>query len=433
MEPAEVLEIFGKRATVIKPGLQRIASALEILGYPSRQTPTLTVAGTNGKGSTCGFMYRLLSACGLKVGLFSSPHLVAFRERISVSSGLITDAVITSKIRQLKSVLPTDLWADLSFFEINTILALQIFEDYDADVNVLEVGLGGRLDAVNVYDPDVAVITSIGLDHQDLLGATHSLIAREKAGVMRPGRPVIWGGPDSSHQEAHDTILKCAESVGAMLVVPRTLDSKELPSLVRSYPYFLRRNFSLAVSAVEHLIGSGRVIKLNPESLASALSVFDDRDLPWPVTLMGRFDQVEVSKGSVCRRLLIDVCHNPHGAAALARGLEEAGVCPAGVKVPCLVSILSDKDASGVWAEVKDKISAVIRFKIQASRSWTEDDQRIGGPMMNSFADAWQSALEQQDWSAQSPWLIFGSVAAVGEVFSFFQTTGWELRRKVGF
>ena len=178
-EPEEILALFDKRPTVIRPGLDRIKSALSMLGRPAENTPRIVVAGTNGKGTTSGMIWRMLSSIGLRAGLFTSPHLIEFRERFSVSGQTIGNDQIVDLILKLKNQVSPALWSELTFFEINTILAFLLFEQMKTDVNVLEVGMGGRLDCVNVYDPDVAVITSIGFDHMEFLGHTLSAIARE--------------------------------------------------------------------------------------------------------------------------------------------------------------------------------------------------------------------------------------------------------------
>jgi folylpolyglutamate synthase/dihydrofolate synthase len=183
------------------------------------------VAGTNGKGTTSGMIWRLLSAAGFKVGLFTSPHLSEFRERITVSGHDVTNTLLVESITRIRKQLKPELWADLTFFEINTLLAFMVFEQLETEINVLEVGLGGRLDCVNVYDPDVAVITSIGLDHMEFLGDSLTLIAREKAGIMREGRPVIWCAEQWAEPEADVAITAVAKEVGAMIVMDDNFSS----------------------------------------------------------------------------------------------------------------------------------------------------------------------------------------------------------------
>lgn len=431
MEPSEILELFGKRATSIKPGLDRISLAHKALGWPAKSTPCIVVAGTNGKGSTCGFLFRLLAAAGLRVGLFTSPHLIEFRERITTSHADVSNEDLVRHIQYLKLRLPEELWGQLTFFEINTLLAALVFDELKTDVNVFEIGLGGRLDCVNIFDGDVSVITSIGLDHQEFLGNSLTAIAREKAGIMRSGRPIVWGGLETSDQEAHSAIVDSAKATGAYLIEPQDIDQARLPKMIQRYPSFLSWNFKVAMAAFRQLTLSGRCKNLAEDAEAIALGHFDNADLPWPVTLSGRFDRVTVRKDGITRDLLIDVCHNPHGAKALSAALTEVELASEGVRRPCIISVLSDKDASGIWAEIRGKISDVIRFKFASPRSWDEYDNRIEGPMMESFQRAWSEALSRPTWRHQEPWLIFGSVAAVGDVLSFFQEDGWQVERKI--
>jgi dihydrofolate synthase/folylpolyglutamate synthase len=428
-EPAEILALFDKRPTQIKPGLDRISAALDLLGNPGLKTPRIVVAGTNGKGSTSGMIWRLLAAAGIRAGLFSSPHLMEFRERITVTDRDVSNELIVRHLHSLKSSLPGPLWSELTFFEINTILSLLIFDSLGTEVNVLEVGLGGRLDCVNVYDADVAIITSIGLDHQEFLGSTLTAIAREKAGITRPGKPVVWGGPRSSEAEAHTAIVECVERVGAVLLSENEDPSCQWPPSMARRPEFLRRNFKLALMAVRELASAGLVKGLEPAACRNLPDLFDDVRLPWPVTLNGRFDLLRVSKNNVSRVVLVDVCHNPHGARYLVLALEESALVPKGAKANCLISVLADKDATGIWDEIKGKIRDVIRFQIPSPRTWQSDDNKIPGVMVSSFADAWAEAIQRDSWDTAQPWLLFGSVAAVGDVFSFWKRDGWSTER----
>ena len=429
IEPAQILELFDKRPTQIKPGLDRIRAALDAIGNPGLKTPRIVIAGTNGKGSTSGMIWRLLAAAGIRAGLFSSPHLLEFRERITVTDADVSNELIIRHLHALKSRLPEPLWGELTFFEINTILAMLIFDELGTEVNVLEVGLGGRLDCVNVYDADVAVITSIGLDHQEFLGSTLTAVAGEKAGIMRSGKPVVWGGPRSSDAEANKGIIVAAEHIGAVLLSEDEVPDCPLSVWIAGRPEFLRRNFKLAFIAVLELAKSGRVRGLDFEECHRLPERFDNDHLPWPVTLNGRFDLVRVSKNNVSRNVLVDVCHNPHGARFLALALEESGLVPKGGRARCLISVLADKDAAGIWDEIKGKISDVIRFQIPSPRTWHSNDSQIPGVMFASFPDAWNEAMSRGSWDASEPWLLFGSVAAVGDVFSFWNRDGWSIER----
>lgn len=449
LEPAEILELFGKRALVIKPGLERTQKAWEKLGFPGRDIPKVLVAGTNGKGSTSGLLWHLLAACGRRVGLFSSPHLIAFRERITISDRDVSNEVLVSSIHSIKSRLGSDLWEELTFFEINTLLALEVFNAAQVDWMVLEVGLGGRLDSTNIVDPEVSLITSIGLDHMAYLGPNTRTIAREKAGIMRPSRPCLWGGVGSSDDSAHEEVLRMAAETKSFL---RTsgLDfadakSPELfwgshkwpwPVLSRAWPDYLRQNLGMAVAALCNALAiedekNSLDVDENAIShrITEALKRLGSPGLPWPVTLKGRFQRVRVSKQNRSYDLILDVCHNPHGAKAFATGLETLGVATQSSPKPAFLSVLSDKDAGGIWNELKGRISEVICFQIASERSWTQATQEIPGPMMPSFAEAFQEASTRSSWvqGVNQPWIICGSVAAVGEVFAFFETHGWNL------
>lgn len=447
-EPQEFLELFGKRPGVIKPGLARIQKAWRILGVPGSGTPTVLVAGTNGKGSTSGLLWHMVAASGVKAGFFSSPHLIHFRERISLSNKCVENELLLNVLGDIKRTLPTDLWGELSFFEINTLLALVVFAKEQTEVNVLEVGLGGRLDCTNIIDPIVSVITSIGLDHQEFLGSTTDLVAREKAGIMRSGRPCLWGGEMSSDAISDRTIRDAAHKLNTPLFIAGedflvktpeyfstfTKEQFSLPTRVQAWPSFLKRNFAMAANAFVALSSSPDIsADLQARlSLTNALKRFGHKDLQWPTTLKGRFQHVRVAKKTAphdSRSMLIDVCHNPHGARFLALALEETSLMPPGVSHPALLSILADKDDGGIWSALKGKISSAFLFKIPSERTWSQESTKIPGPMFDSFgecfAQAWSNDALKEDH--QQPWLVCGSVAAVGEVFKFFEADGWTI------
>ena len=176
-------------------GLDRLRVVLERLQWRQPQIPVITVAGTNGKGSVSAYCAAIMSAAGLRVGTFTSPHLRSYRERICVHDRLVRPHELLAAFEQIEAARGS---VALTFFEFNTLAALLIFGAAPLDAWVLEVGMGGRLDAVNVVDPHVAVVTSIGLDHQEYLGDTLEAIAREKAGIFRTGRTAVIGGREPS-------------------------------------------------------------------------------------------------------------------------------------------------------------------------------------------------------------------------------------------
>src|SRR5277367_841547 len=190
-------------------GLDRLKQVLDRLGWRRPQVPVITVAGTNGKGSVSGYCASIMAAAGYRVGTFTSPHLRDYRERIKVHDRWVGAEELVSAFERIEAARGQ---VGLTFFEFNTLAALLVFEAAKLDAWVLEIGMGGRLDAVNVVDPDVAVIVSIGFDHQEYLGATLDAIALEKAGILRPGRPAVLGSP-----EIPGVALERAREIGAPL------------------------------------------------------------------------------------------------------------------------------------------------------------------------------------------------------------------------
>lgn len=186
-------------AGAYKPGLERVEALAEAFGNPHRRFPTIHVAGTNGKGSTASLLASVLTSAGKKTGLFTSPHLVDFRERIRIDGEMITKEEVVDFIDRYRSLrgLP-----EPSFFELTTVMAFDHFARHGVDAAVIEVGLGGRLDSTNIITPLVSVITNISLDHTALLGDTTAQIAREKAGIIKEGVPVVIGRADESDVHA---------------------------------------------------------------------------------------------------------------------------------------------------------------------------------------------------------------------------------------
>ncbi|MFO1468077.1 MAG: Mur ligase family protein [Steroidobacteraceae bacterium] len=203
--------VFQERAhpRVIDLGLERLGAVLGRLGWSGPKVPVITVAGTNGKGSTAAYVHAILQAAGLSAGLFTSPHLRDYRERLRVRDGYVSEASLVAAFERIEAA-RGDI--GLTFFEYNTLAALLTFEQAQLDAWVLEVGLGGRLDAVNIVDPDVAVVVSIGLDHQEFLGDTLEAIGAEKAGIFRAGRPAVLGS-----ESMPDSVGRIARERGAVL------------------------------------------------------------------------------------------------------------------------------------------------------------------------------------------------------------------------
>ncbi|AZG08567.1 bifunctional tetrahydrofolate synthase/dihydrofolate synthase [Pigmentiphaga sp. H8] len=327
----------------IDMGLDRVrevAGRLEL----DLDAATIVVGGTNGKGSTCAMLEAMLLSAGYKVGLYTSPHLLDFNERARVNGESASDAALTEQFAAVDAARGD---TSLTYFELTTLAILRLFARSGLDVVILEVGLGGRLDAVNIVDADCAIVTSVDLDHVEWLGDDREKIGWEKAHIYRPGKPAICADPMPPQ-----SLVDYAESIGA-----------DLWRFGRDYNYAgdkqqwnyggrsQRRN-ALAYPALR---GANQL--LNASAALAALEALRDR-LPVPqqavrlgllqVQLPGRF-QILPGQPAV----ILDVAHNPHAAAVLADNLDNMGFYPYTYAV---FGMLSDKDIDGVIAKLGDRI-----------------------------------------------------------------------------
>jgi dihydrofolate synthase/folylpolyglutamate synthase len=323
-------------------GLDRVRLALQRLGEPERCLRAVQIAGTNGKGSTAAFLESILRSAGLRTGLFTSPHLCRFSERIRVAGREVEG----ERLGQLgEAVAATGV--PLTYFEISAVLAFLVFAEAGVDVAVLETGLGGRLDATTVSRPVACAITSIALDHQDLLGKTIREIAHEKACIARPDVPLFLGPLPS---EAMDEVERVAALTGAPL---RRLG---VDFAVPDCPLALAGahqtcNAALAVAlAHEVAFGVGRV--LPPEAVRRGLA-----ETHWP----GRLEHVTED-------VLLDCAHNPEGAERLAAAL------PAAPRRALVVSIVQGKDAAAMLAALCPHFDFVVITRSPSERSLPSED-----------------------------------------------------------
>jgi dihydrofolate synthase/folylpolyglutamate synthase len=324
MRPGAYLESLKPLA--MRFGLDRMERALEALGRPDRAFPALQVAGTNGKGSTCAMAGEALGRAGHRVGLYTSPHLVHFEERIQVAGAPIADAALAEAIEEVRTACPWHEAADggdrLTYFEFATLLALVHFRREGVGAAVLEVGLGGRFDATTAVTPRVTAVSRIGLDHVQLLGDNLAAIAREKAGIFKPGVPAV-----TSAAQAPEVMVVLREEAarrGAPFHVAGT--GWEGPVALAG-PH-QRGNAALAAAALRLLDAAGVVV--GEEAIAGGIA-----GARWP----GRLEEV----GGV----LLDGAHNPDGAAALATAL---AVLHPGRPVELVFGVLADKDHRGILA-----------------------------------------------------------------------------------
>ena len=325
--------------------------------------PIVTVGGTNGKGSTCAMLDAILHSAGLRSGLYASPHLLRYNERVRIGGAEAADDRLVAAFNAVEDVRNG---VPLTYFEFGTLAALWLFARARLDALILEVGLGGRLDAVNIVDADVAVLTSIDIDHVDYLGPTREDIGREKAGIFRAGRPAICADP---HPPA--SVVAAAQAVGAKLLL-----------LGRDYGYVDERTqwryrgprgerFGLPVPALRgaYQLPNAATALACLDTLRDALPVNAQavREGLLAVSLPGRF-QVLPGRPTV----VLDVAHNPHAARALAAAMGSMGYHP---ETFAVCAMLADKDAAGVIGALRPLVTRWFVSGLPGARG--DDGERV--------------------------------------------------------
>ena len=371
----------------IELGLERVQAVKQALKL-NPDYPLITVGGTNGKGSTCAYLEAMLMAAGYRVGCYTSPHLLRYNERVRIAGHEVEDADLCAAFAAIE-VARGDI--SLSYFEFGTLAALWLFARAGVAVAVLEVGLGGRLDAVNAFDADCAIVTSVDIDHTDYLGTTRELIGYEKAGIFRAGRPAICGDLDAPH-----SLLQHAASIGAQLdcvgsvfhFVRETtvwhfngrLTHHDLPNprMPGAYQF---NNAACAVAALD---------ALRPQLEVSDAAMYQGLR---QAQVAGRF---QVMPGQP--ELILDVAHNPHAAHALAANLQAR---PCQGKTLALWAMLSDKDIAGVAAAMVDVVDIWLVAGLAVPRGAATEQltTALAGSVgevrpCQNITEAWQLACE---------------------------------------
>lgn len=338
----------------IAMGLERVAEIKQRLQL-NPSFPLIVVAGTNGKGSVCAMLEAMLHAAGYRVACYTSPHLLHYNERVRIAKQAVTDAELCDsfeRIEQVRGDVP------LTYFEFGTLAAMQCFISHKVEVAILEVGLGGRLDAVNVFDSDCAVVTSIDIDHADYLGDTREKIAYEKAGIFRPDKVAIFGDADMPM-----TITGQAVKVGAQLRCLGKQFSFKAGDLQWDFQGISKRS-SLPFPALRgaYQLNNASTVLAVLEAMNEALpvSMAAVRRGLMEVELAGRF---QVLPGKPIT--IFDVAHNPHAARALARTLASM---PASPKTYAVCAMLKDKDRAGVVRELIWQVDVWLVAGIAAPR-----------------------------------------------------------------
>ena len=403
-------------ALTIDMGLARVSRVRDAMGMQPG-FPLILVAGTNGKGSTCAILAACLEAAGYRIGVYTSPHLVRYNERVRVGGECASDQALCDAFALVEAARGD---VPLTPFEFGTLAAMQVFIDAGVDAAVLEVGLGGRLDAVNIFEPACAVVTSIALDHEAWLGHTREAIGFEKAGVFRPNRPAVCADPDPPESIARVAAEKGARllQIGRDFSVGRAGDRwtfemggrrwEDLPPL-KLLGEFQYRN---AASALAALVSIEALLPVTPEALRQGLR---------SATVAGRFQQA-----ALYPLVILDVAHNPHAAAELARNLRAQ---PCGGKTWAVFGMLHDKDISGVIALLDPLIDVWCVAGITEKRGASLEDLRgflagVGGAVLgyDSLQEAFRSARAAAH--PEDRIVVFGSFVTVGAVMEALEAGG---------
>ncbi len=396
--------------SAIDMGLDRVAAVRNRLDLLP-DFPILTVGGTNGKGSVCAMLESILASAGYRVGLYTSPHLLRYGERVRVARREIDDAALIASFGRVERAREPD---SLTYFEFGTLAAMDFFVRAKLDVAVLEVGLGGRLDAVNVFDADCAVVTTVDFDHMDYLGPDKASIGREKAGIFRAGVPAVCGDEDPP-----ETLTGYAAAIGAPLFLNgRDFGYRSSPTdwqywsvqgkrVALPYPA-LRGDYQLA-NAATALAALEQLKDRLPVDMGAIRRGLLDVELP------ARF-QVLPGRPLV----ILDVAHNPHAARGLSASLK---ALPAGGRVIAVFAMLRDKDIAGVAralsAQVDEWLVAGLPGPRGADATRIEQELLVAGveaPIrrFDSPADAYRCAIGAAGQDDKI--LVFGSFYTVGAV-----------------
>src|SRR5687768_2859276 len=360
LERLFALERFG-----IKLGLDNIRAILAALGHPEQAWPSIHIGGTNGKGSVAAMVERALRASGLRTGRYTSPHLDRIEERVAINGTPIDRATFEAVTADVLSAVDHSLSRRSlgggglavmpTFFEVSTAVAFEIFRREPVQVAVVEVGLGGRFDATNVLTPKITAITSIALDHERHLGNTRSEIAFEKAGIAKPGVPMVVGRLPA---EAAARVASVVADIGATLVEAHaTATGRHYPPLTLALPgRHQLENAAVAVAILERW--SELMSHVPTEAIVTGLT-----ECEWPA----RLEWLRMPGGG---EVLIDAAHNPAGAEALASYLEDSR----SAKLPIIFAAMADKDAAGMIKALGPVASMFVATSVPHARARSAEE-----------------------------------------------------------
>lgn len=384
-------------ASAYKKDLTNAYLLVKHLGNPQEKLKCIHVAGTNGKGSTSHMLASILQEAGYKVGLYTSPHLKDFRERIKINGKDIPEEFVTDFINEHKSFFESN---DMSFFEMTVGLAFDYFAEEKVDIAIIEVGMGGRLDATNIITPLVSVITNIGLDHTQFLGNTLDAIAFEKAGIVKPSIPIIIG------EYTHDTqpvFLAKAKECNSEIYFAADLVSKTYPSdLIGDYQLHNKKTVLQTII----VLNSQNEFKITPENVKSGLL-----NVMKNTGLQGRWQQLREFPKVIC-----DTAHNKNGLEIVLKQVQKEGFNTLHI----VLGVVNDKDLDeilplfpkkAIYYFCKPNIPRGLDAEILKQKAATFD---LKGEVYNSVSEAYQKSIENP---AKTDFVyIGGSTFVVAEI-----------------
>jgi dihydrofolate synthase/folylpolyglutamate synthase len=423
--------------TVMEPSLDRIAALVEVLGDPHRGYPVVHLTGTNGKTSTARMVDALLTEIGLRTGRYTSPHLQRATERICLDNRPVTPERYVETYRDVApfvDLVDARQPTALSKFEVLTAMAFAAFADAPVEAGIVEVGLGGRWDATNVADGDVAVVTPVGVDHVQFLGGDVLGIAGEKSGIIKPGAVAVLAAQEPA--VAQVLLERCAEvgaqvaregvefgvrerdvAVGGQRVVLSGLSGTFDEIFLPLHGEHQAGNAALALAAVEALIGAGPAQPLDPDVVRAAFAT---------VAAPGRLERLVAGPGVAT--VLVDAAHNPHGARALAAALVGDFRF---TRLVGVVAMMRDKDARGLLAELEPVLHEVVVTANSSPRAMDPDElgalaTEVFGSDRVSVEPSLAAAVEQAGELAEEGGtsgvgvVVTGSVVTAGEARTLF-------------
>jgi dihydrofolate synthase/folylpolyglutamate synthase len=409
----------GLHPNAIELGLERVQAVLQRLGWTAPACPVITIAGTKGKGSCAAMLASIYQAAGYRAGVFTSPHLRRYNERIRIAGTEITDAGLCAAFARIDAARGE---ISLTYFEFNTLAALLTFAAANLDAWILEVGMGGRLDAVNVVDADVALVTSIGLDHTEWLGNDLNSIAREKAGIYRHGRPALFGA---------EVMPKAIEDVAQAIAAPLLRAGRDFGHTRQAS----RWHWWMQDTQLDELPLPGIAGQVQLDNASSVLALVQCLQTRLPVArvaidsgltevrLPGRFQTHVDVHGT---QWILDVAHNALSAQVLATHLAELPRLP----TLAILGVMADKDVDGMLAALTHQVDYWLPTGLPTSRALPVvalvDRLRAAGVSAWPVADTVAQACAQAATAARGQGIerivVCGSFLTVGPALQWLQT-----------